>query len=84
MIVQNPDIDTPANMPITMRIMTGSSIAHQSRERKMSLKVRVNKWNTVAEWRWDVKDEDCGICRCPFNGCPPKVKYPGDDCPPGV
>uniref|UniRef100_A0A6B2LWI2 Anaphase-promoting complex subunit 11 n=1 Tax=Arcella intermedia TaxID=1963864 RepID=A0A6B2LWI2_9EUKA len=24
----------------------------------------------------------CVICRFAFNGCPPGVKFPGDDCPP--
>jgi len=46
------------------------------------LKVTIKKWTAVAEWSWIVSDEDCGICRCPFNGCPPKIKFPGDDCPP--
>lgn len=46
--------------------------------------VRLKHWHAVAEWRWDVNDETCGICRNPFNGCAPGVKYPGDDCPPGT
>lgn len=49
-------------------------------------KVNIKKWHAVAEWKWDVKNEekDCSICRFPFNGCAPEVKYPGDDCPPGI
>jgi anaphase-promoting complex subunit 11 len=46
------------------------------------LKITIKKWSAVAEWKWNVADEDCGICRCPFNGCPPKIKFPGEDCPP--
>jgi anaphase-promoting complex subunit 11 len=26
-------------------------------------------------------DDVCGICRMPFDGCPPDGKYPGDDSP---
>ena len=26
-------------------------------------------------------DDVCGICRMPFDGCPPEAKYPGDDSP---
>lgn len=46
------------------------------------LKVTIKKWTAVAEWKWPVKEDDCGICGSPFNGCPPKIKFPGDDCPP--
>jgi len=48
----------------------------------MAFKVHYKKWHTVAEWRWIVNDENCGICRNAFDACPPNVKYPGDDCPP--
>lgn len=50
----------------------------------MAARVRINKWHAVAEWSWKVDDENCGICRNAFNACPPGVKYPGDDCPPGI
>lgn len=26
-------------------------------------------------------DDVCGICRAPFDACPPEAKYPGDDAP---
>jgi anaphase-promoting complex subunit 11 len=26
-------------------------------------------------------DDVCGICRMPFDGCPPEGKFPGDDSP---
>ena len=26
-------------------------------------------------------DDVCGICRMPFDGCPPDGKFPGDDSP---
>lgn len=57
------------------------------------MKVIINRWNAVAQWRWDVGqdgeaeiDEDseedlCGICRVSYDGCCPTCKVPGDDCP---
>lgn len=59
----------------------------------LRMKVTVNRWNAVAQWRWDVgqegdgdPDEDseedlCGICRVSYDGCCPTCKVPGDDCP---
>ena len=41
-------------------------------------------WNTVALWHWVAKDDTCGICRMPFDGCCPDCKVPGDDCPLGL
>eukprot|EP00729_Bicosta_minor_P009938 gene9939-5148_t len=45
------------------------------------MKVKIKKWNAVATWRWEAKDDTCGICRMPFDGCCPDCKIPGDDCP---
>ncbi|XP_007545182.1 anaphase-promoting complex subunit 11 [Poecilia latipinna] len=45
------------------------------------MKVKIRQWNGVASWSWVANDENCGICRMPFNGCCPDCKVPGDDCP---
>ncbi|KAL1272981.1 hypothetical protein QQF64_028843 [Cirrhinus molitorella] len=45
------------------------------------MKVKIKQWNGVASWLWVANDENCGICRAPFNGCCPDCKVPGDDCP---
>ncbi|RCH81114.1 hypothetical protein CU098_006015 [Rhizopus stolonifer] len=47
------------------------------------MKVKVKAWNTIAQWSWDVKDEDgvCGICQSEYDVCCPACKVPGDDCP---
>jgi anaphase-promoting complex subunit 11 len=57
------------------------------------MKVIINRWNAIAQWRWNVGqegegdiDEDseedlCGICRVSYDGCCPTCKVPGDDCP---
>ena len=29
----------------------------------------------MAAWTWDAGDDVCGICRMPFDGCPPDGKY---------
>ena len=41
------------------------------------------RWTAVATWRWVANDDNCGICRMPFDGCCPDCKLPGDDCPLG-
>jgi anaphase-promoting complex subunit 11 len=47
----------------------------------MSFKVHIKQWHIVGNWTWDAGDDVCGICRNPFDGCPPDGKYPGDDSP---
>uniref|UniRef100_A0A7S3VUG1 Anaphase-promoting complex subunit 11 n=1 Tax=Dunaliella tertiolecta TaxID=3047 RepID=A0A7S3VUG1_DUNTE len=47
----------------------------------MAFSIRICKWHGVAAWTWDAGDDVCGICRSPFDGCPPDGKYPGDDSP---
>ena len=32
-------------------------------------------------WKWVANDDNCGICRMPFDSCCSDCKYPGDDCP---
>ncbi|KAI0358906.1 RING/U-box [Trametes cingulata] len=54
------------------------------------MKVHIKSWHGIAQWRWDIGNNDadddgegdvCGICRVPFEGCCPSCKMPGDDCP---
>ncbi|KAL1759030.1 anaphase-promoting complex subunit 11 RING-H2 finger-domain-containing protein, partial [Schizophyllum commune] len=50
------------------------------------MKVVIKNWHAVAQWRWDIGNDDseddvCGICRVPYEGCCPACKMPGDDCP---
>lgn len=40
-------------------------------------------WRGVATWRWVANDDNCGICRMPFDASCPDCKIPGDDCPLG-
>ncbi|KAF4526128.1 hypothetical protein B566_EDAN012438 [Ephemera danica] len=47
------------------------------------MKVTIRCWAGVATWRWVANDDNCGICRMPFDGCCPECKLPGDDCPLG-
>ncbi|EDV21727.1 uncharacterized protein TRIADDRAFT_30014 [Trichoplax adhaerens] len=44
------------------------------------MKVTIQKWIGVASWKWQVNDDNCGICRMPFDSCCPECKLPGDDC----
>ena len=52
---------------------------------KTRLRVRIKKFHAVAQWSWNVgngsDDEVCGICQSAFEGCPPGVKFPGDESP---
>ncbi|KAI8057603.1 anaphase-promoting complex subunit 11, partial [Syncephalis plumigaleata] len=43
------------------------------------LNLFIHSWNVVAVWRWEVKDDICGICRNPFDACCPNCRIPGDD-----
>src|ERR1700733_9152046 len=55
------------------------------------MKVKINQWHAIAQWRWDTGNTEhddgdgegdvCGICRVPYEGCCPSCKIPGDDCP---
>ena len=47
------------------------------------MKVKLNKMNLVANWFWQLGDNDhCTICMSPFECACPQCKFPGDDCPP--
>ncbi|GJQ15701.1 hypothetical protein GpartN1_g7492.t1 [Galdieria partita] len=43
--------------------------------------VKLEKAKVTCHWTWNTKDETCGICQMPFDGCCPDCKIPGDDCP---
>ncbi|KAL6770150.1 APC11 [Auxenochlorella protothecoides x Auxenochlorella symbiontica] len=47
----------------------------------MTFDVKIKHWHAVASWTWDAGDDVCGICRMPFDGCPPEARFPGDDSP---
>ncbi|KAI3352247.1 hypothetical protein L3Q82_005226 [Scortum barcoo] len=36
--------------------------------------VKIRQWSGVASWLWVANDENCGICRMPFNGCCPDLE----------
>ena len=44
------------------------------------MKVRIDKWVTVASWKWDIKETACTICQEPFEKPCPNCTYAGDDC----
>ncbi|KAG4081139.1 hypothetical protein HA402_011984 [Bradysia odoriphaga] len=45
------------------------------------MKIKIKNWMAVATWRWVANDENCGICRMPFENCCTECTLPGDDCP---
>ncbi len=47
------------------------------------MNVTIKRVNAVAVWKWDMKDDCCGICRMAFETCCPDCKVAGDECPPG-
>lgn len=47
------------------------------------MKVKINSWNAIATWVWDIDSEsNCTICQLPFESPCPKCKVPGDECVP--
>jgi anaphase-promoting complex subunit 11 len=47
------------------------------------MKVKINSWNAVATWKWDIETEECcTICQFAFESPCPRCKVPGDDCVP--
>jgi len=54
---------------------------HDAKERMVL--VKLEKAKLACHWTWNTKDETCGICQMPFDGCCPDCKIPGDDCPIG-
>ena len=43
-------------------------------------------WGGIAVWKWlgVAADDQCSICRQPFDGCCTECKFPGEDCPLGL
>lgn len=54
---------------------------------EIEIEIKINVWFTgwvsVATWRWVANDDNCGICRMPFESCCNECMLPGDDCPLG-
>ncbi len=47
------------------------------------MKVKINSWNSVATWKWDIENADkCTICQSEFEAPCPRCRIPGDDCVP--
>ena len=44
------------------------------------MKVRIDKWVTVASWKWDIKDTACTICQEHYEKPCPDCTYAGEDC----
>ena len=47
------------------------------------MKIKINSWNAVATWLWDITEDKCIICQQSFESPCPRCKCPGDDCVPG-
>ena len=62
---------------------TFGSARSKSGNTRPKLRVRIKRWHGIAHWTWNCGDGDevCGICQCAYEGVPPDVKYPGDECP---
>ena len=43
-------------------------------------------YGAIAIWKWNgvAVDDQCSICRQPFDGCCTECKFPGEDCPLGL
>ncbi|KAI6189357.1 Anaphase-promoting complex subunit 11 [Aphelenchoides fujianensis] len=47
-----------------------------------SLQLTIKQVQLTGEWRWRESREDkCGICHSPFEGCCVDCRMPGDPCP---
>ena len=44
------------------------------------MKVTIDKWTSVASWKWDIGDHQCTICMNAFEMPCDNCKYAGDDC----
>ena len=47
-----------------------------------NMRVVIDSWLAVAEWKWDIPDDHCTICLNQFEMPCSKCKYGGDDCAP--
>uniref|UniRef100_A0A0A9XQI9 Anaphase-promoting complex subunit 11 n=1 Tax=Lygus hesperus TaxID=30085 RepID=A0A0A9XQI9_LYGHE len=46
------------------------------------MKVRIERWDTVAAWTWDEEDGLCTICQNSFDDCCPNCSTVNGDCDP--
>ena len=76
------DSDTSTIMNASNAVPNSNAAKHAA---KPKLRIRIKSFHGVAKWTWNVgngsDDEVCGICQSAFEGCPPGVKYPGDESP---
>lgn len=75
---QQPGAPPPVQPSGAQRAAPGEAPAAPSTGR---LSINITSWHAVASWTWNASDDVCGICRSPFDGCPPDAKFPGDDSP---
>lgn len=80
-----------ANFIRILSVMESTSVNNSAMEiedqevdhvKRPKLRVKVKKFHAVAAWRWQTREESCGICRSAFDGTCLNCKMPGDDCPP--
>ncbi|KAI6175675.1 Anaphase-promoting complex subunit 11 [Aphelenchoides bicaudatus] len=46
------------------------------------LRITIKQIQVTGEWKWNESREDkCGICHTPFEGCCVDCRVPGDECP---
>jgi len=70
-------------MPIQFQKLENQNIFYFNSKRKTSMRVKVNSWNAVATWVWNIENQtDCTICQLSLENPCPKCKFPGDECPP--
>lgn len=76
------EVPHPAEASALVRLqLLGAARGARAMAAAPPFEVRVKQWHAVGVWTWDAGDDVCGICRNPFDGCPPECKHPGDDSP---
>uniref|UniRef100_A0A914UUJ8 Anaphase-promoting complex subunit 11 n=1 Tax=Plectus sambesii TaxID=2011161 RepID=A0A914UUJ8_9BILA len=81
MMKMEENVPPPPQLTPTLMSSSSSAIDIKPFQSKTRLKVRIKKWNAVANWKWVANDDSCGICRMAFDACCGECKTPGDDCP---
>uniref|UniRef100_A0A0N5ADU8 Anaphase-promoting complex subunit 11 n=1 Tax=Syphacia muris TaxID=451379 RepID=A0A0N5ADU8_9BILA len=75
----------PKRKTVSKRKLNSGVISSTKPPVKLPTKTRltlcIKKWSLGAAWKWNAGDENCGICRMPFEACCTDCKTPGDDCP---
>ena len=72
----------PARMDMSLNDsmeIEGHEVAASPRPK---LVVKVKKFHAVATWKWQTREDTCGICHSSFDGTCGKCHIPGEDCPP--